>query len=564
YFGRSQRSRLRLDQITFGDVGVDAFAGFGFDLTNIDWSDPMNTCRKRRSSSKLASLPSQKLPQDESHEHASEDEYGDEDDVELGREGKRQRIASSPHFAARRDTTLRRSSIYHPSESIGGNLFQEPYFPMNEQIDLKLPIDGEGDISISAPSRMGFELADGGCLMEQDVPEYIFNDASVLEGRPESADGKMTGDWTRKSQGGEELGGDRQTLEVSNGKIKTKKAKNITFDADLELPTASYYNSAEIYALNMEREKREREAREQHKLLANQATSMVDGGGGWLEFFDPEMKAFFSTITKASRFKWELDVARYRLGSKWSPESSQERVDQRRMNKAYTDDRIQLTDSRHQDDFGTLTHDNVRRPESEMTDVEYGRNVTQERQPSVLPWDGRAFIVDDGDSGSRFRLSLLTPLEARIRSRVFLPGTGSTRLAGRGRSRSGSIFNGRTEDVARMLIEDDTDLPDVNFDLDSPPAWQVKARAELPVPFQPAMLATLEKQCRDFMSYAERHMLDEGVAELDFEVLAQLDKAKRVAALAFYNCLTLTTKGILTVCQLEPWGTIKLRFTVQV
>ena len=41
----------------------------------------------------------------------------------------------------------------------------------------------------------------------------------------------MTGDWTRKSQGGEELGGDRQTLEVSNGKIKTKKAKNITFDA---------------------------------------------------------------------------------------------------------------------------------------------------------------------------------------------------------------------------------------------------------------------------------------------------------------------------------------------
>ena len=35
------------------------------------------------------------------------------------------------------------------------------------------------------------------------------------------------------------------------------------------------------------------------------------------------------------------------------------------------------------------------------------------------------------------------------------------------------------------------------------------------------------------VSYAERHMLDEGVAELDFEVLAQLDKAKRVAALAF-------------------------------
>ena len=51
----------------------------------------MYTCRKRRSSSKLASLPTQQLAQEEPHEHASEEESGDEDDLGIAREGKRQR-----------------------------------------------------------------------------------------------------------------------------------------------------------------------------------------------------------------------------------------------------------------------------------------------------------------------------------------------------------------------------------------------------------------------------------------------------------------------------------------
>ena len=42
---------------------------------------------------------------------------------------------------------------------------------MDEQIDLELPIDGQGDISISAPSGRGFEVADDGGMMEQGVPE---------------------------------------------------------------------------------------------------------------------------------------------------------------------------------------------------------------------------------------------------------------------------------------------------------------------------------------------------------------------------------------------------------
>lgn len=40
-----------------------------------------------------------------------------------------------------------------------------------------------------------------------------------------------------------------------------------------------------------------------------------------LSVFDPEMKAFFATITQAGKFKWELDVAANRIGKRWSPEN---------------------------------------------------------------------------------------------------------------------------------------------------------------------------------------------------------------------------------------------------
>lgn len=40
------------------------------------------------------------------------------------------------------------------------------------------------------------------------------------------------------------------------------------------------------------------------------------------EVYDPEMKAYFATVTKAGKFKWELDVAASRAGRKWTPEKS--------------------------------------------------------------------------------------------------------------------------------------------------------------------------------------------------------------------------------------------------
>jgi len=40
--------------------------------------------------------------------------------------------------------------------------------------------------------------------------------------------------------------------------------------------------------------------------------------------FDPDMKAFFATISKAGTFQWERDVAANRAGTRWSPERPQQ------------------------------------------------------------------------------------------------------------------------------------------------------------------------------------------------------------------------------------------------
>ena len=36
------------------------------------------------------------------------------------------------------------------------------------------------------------------------------------------------------------------------------------------------------------------------------------------------MQAFFATITRAGKFKWELDVAASRAGRRWTPERQEE------------------------------------------------------------------------------------------------------------------------------------------------------------------------------------------------------------------------------------------------
>ena len=79
------------------------------------------------------------------------------------------------------------------------------------------------------------------------------------------------------------------------------------------------------------------------------------------------------------------------------------------------------------------------------------------------------------------------------------------------RSRSGSVLDNRGAAEAQMLIADEelergsaficsaqVVVPGEEFGLDSLAPSQAERLADLPAPFQPAMLATLEKQCRDF------------------------------------------------------------------
>lgn len=88
----------------------------------------------------------------------------------------------------------------------------------------------------------------------------------------------------------------------------------------------------------------------------------------------------------------------------------------------------------------------------------------------------------------------------------------------------------------------------------------MERRADLPEAFQPAMLATLEKQCRDFFrcvecehlgadrcsSYVENHMNEAGIQILDLDDLAPLGKTKRVAALAFVRLYSNECEQTLT------------------
>lgn len=55
--------------------------------------------------------------------------------------------------------------------------------------------------------------------------------------------------------------------------------------------------------------------------------------------------------------------------------------------------------------------------------------------------------------------------------------------------------------------------------------------------FSPAMLATLERQCRDFFSYVETRMIEANTEEIELREVLPVGAGKRVAAAAFYNTI---------------------------
>ncbi|WWC95213.1 hypothetical protein V866_002071 [Kwoniella sp. B9012] len=574
--------KSRIDQITLPQAGLEFELGLNLQFHHVDWQNPLNHGRKRRSSSMLSSQATQS--QEEEEEENSDDENEDEDeDGELGRDFKRTKVSSSPAIGAYGLTTKTRNSIHHPSDSTGGHLYAGIDVPMGE-IDLGLELEGMdhpvGDDSFSGPSGRDFDLPDGG----NDAGMMLEGGDLVLPSRqpslaPEAAHPATATPPKNASQDRE--GSERGSVddvEQQLGEVRTKKpkkVKKVTFDSTTELDSAGDQEARKRYHEDMKRERAIIESRLNEKVVAAMATSLVDGTGG-LEFFDPEMKAFFSALTRVETFKWESDLTVHRLGKAGvvAEGDEQERPGDGEFDiPGGGDVAMPGMDIFQEYEVPIQEMSASARQGSTAPDAEYARRISQGSQQGPLPWEegrrnvtpGLPDLADTSFSPASLRLSIMTPQEARLRSRSAHGSSTGGRSVDRRHQRSVSLMSDRPDDDPLLLVRgDDLDVPQDEDDLHLEalaPSQQARL-ADLPPAFRPEMLATLEKQCRDFFSYVERKMVTLSLKELEFEDLAPLESKKHVAALAFYDCLTLATKKILSIDQEEAWGSIKVRFAI--
>nr|XP_019043978.1 hypothetical protein I302_07258 [Kwoniella bestiolae CBS 10118]OCF22908.1 hypothetical protein I302_07258 [Kwoniella bestiolae CBS 10118] len=583
--------KSRLDQITFPQAGLDFELGLDMQFQHIDWENPLNHGRKRRSSSMLSSQATQESK--ESDEEDS-DEDDDEEDVEseMGRDRKRNKISSSPALGGHPSTTRTRNSIHHPSEPTGGALYAGIDVPMGE-IDLGLDFGGMdqpvGDDSFSAPSGRDFELPegalqddapmmDGGDFVLSSPPGSLAPEAAPADLPSEDRNTPKSALKSSKEKEGSEAGSaDDAEQQLEEGKKrKAKKIKKVTFDSSTELDSAGDQEARKRYQEDMKRERAVIDAKAREKIIAATAAALIDGTGG-LEFFDSEMSVFFSTFTRVEKFKWETDLAVHRLGKDAEqPEgpAGAEKPEEYQIDVFGDGDRAMPDADVFQDYEVPIQELSASGRQGSAIDPEHPRRFSHGSQQGPLPvmlivnqsFSGFPDVGDDSFSPASLRLSYMTPQEAKLRSRS-IPGssTGPGSL-GRRRHRSSSLMSDRPDDDPFLLVRgDDLDLPrdDEELQLDSLPPSQQARLADLPPAFRPEMLATLEQQCRYFFSYVERKMITLSLEELEFEDIAPLESKRHVAAVAFYDCLTLATKKILSVEQEEAWGPINVRFAVE-
>ncbi|WRT70077.1 uncharacterized protein IL334_007071 [Kwoniella shivajii] len=592
--------KSKYDQITFAESSPYAEMGLELHFHHIDWNNPFSQGRKRRSSSMLSS---QSASIDVSDEEDSDDEEEDGDDIgsEMGRGSKRKKLTSSPAIGAYTSNTKIRHSVHHPSESTGGAMYAGMDVPI-EPLDLELNLDdfdgGTGNDSFSGPSGRGFELpTDGGDLeIMIDAGDLVppSRQGSFAPGVVQTPSNQGSGLPLESAMKSREYGegsqaGSVEDVEQELGPVKrkTKRIRKVTFDDTQELDHEEDRDARRRYREDMIRERSLADAKTREKDMTARATLLVDGAGG-LEFFDSDMNMFFSGLTKIDKFKWELDVAAQRQGNEGihvGEENEAEKPEDGEWDISGGGDGglgLQGMESTYQDVFQDFevpiqevsTSGRQGSVGRASIDPEYARRASQGSQQGPLPWEERprsttpgfANLQDMSDSPGSLRLSVMTPQEARLRSRSN-PGSWTGPESHRqGRYRSSSLISNRADDDPLLLaFGDDLDLPihEDELQLESLASSQQARLNNLPQAFRPEMLATLEKQCRDFLTYVERKMLTMSLEELDFEDLAPLDCKKHVAALAFYDCLTLATKRILSLSQEEPWGQINVEFAVE-
>ncbi|WWC91869.1 uncharacterized protein L201_006816 [Kwoniella dendrophila CBS 6074] len=578
--------RSRLDQITFADTGLDLEMGLNWHFHHIDWNNPLSVGRKRRSSSVLSSQATKQSDEDSDEEDDVEADEED-DQSEMGRNAKRKKVSSSPAVGI---ITRTRNSIHHPSEPTGGALYAGIDMQVGE-IDLELGLDmdgGEGNDSFSSPSGRGFEFptdeADTGMILEGGDLAMPSRQPSVApEGEVAPPGLDLDKEGRHRSRSKERVASENgsievveQQLEATKKKKKAKKVKKAFLDPSIELTPAEEQRASKKYLNDMGRERKAITSKAQEKAIATKATHLVDGLGG-LDFLNPAMNDFFSTFTRVDKFKWESELAVNR------DELNRMSHDQLEGQGHEADPPALAGEGRGEfPDTTTDVYQEFEVPIQEMSnsvrqgsigvDPEYARRASQASQ-QALPWEDRSRsgtpgfpdIGDTSVSPNSLRLSLMTPQEAKLRSRSIPGSSAGPASRGPARHRSSSLMSDIPDNDPLLLVQgDDIELPEYEneFQLESLPPSQKTRLADLPAAFRPETLATLEKQCRDFFSYIERKMLNSSLDEIDFEDLAPEESTKHVASLAFYDCLTLATKKILTVNQEEPWGTIKVKFAV--
>nr|XP_018261053.1 uncharacterized protein I303_06770 [Kwoniella dejecticola CBS 10117]OBR83211.1 hypothetical protein I303_06770 [Kwoniella dejecticola CBS 10117] len=580
--GGGKSKRVEFDVITFPNAGIDLDFGLDLRFQHIDWQNPLSIGRKRRASSKLSSQATQEGSADESDEENEDSEV-----EEIGRDAKRKKYSSSPFIGA---TTISkaRNSVHHPSEPTGA-LYAGIDMPIGE-IDLGLDLEGMNDAmpddSFSAPSGRGFELpAAGDEAIDITIDKYSdlippsrqgsagpvehFSPPPELAVTSPNSGNRRSADALLSDEGS--VGDVENQLDVPKPK-KVRKVKKVTFDSNIELSSGQDAGARQQYRDMMDDQRQAVEIKSREKAVEARASALVDSTGG-LEFLDPDMQSFFSTFTQVKSFKWETEATVNRLVS--GPQEPELQDNGRQQNQ------YDLAGENGDMPTGMDTFQSYDVPIHELSasarqgslapDMEYARRYSQGSQQGPLPVSrinvvslGFVELGDTSFSPASLRLSIMTPQEAKLRSRSHPNSSGPASLARR-RNRSSSLMSDRPDDDPLLLVQgDDLELPDneVELQLESLAASQQARLADLPQAFRPEMLATLETQCRDFFTFVEKKMVTLSIDELDFEDIAPVENTKHVAAVAFYDCLNLATKKILAVNQEEPWGPITVRFAV--
>ncbi|ODN94853.1 hypothetical protein L198_05001 [Cryptococcus wingfieldii CBS 7118] len=612
--------QIRSELITIGNTDFDwDMSSWDAEFAHVDWNDPLAPGRKRRASSVLSSSqisPASERDGVDTVEDGYVRDLEEEEDYEfeVGRMAKRSRFSASPAY-----TTLHRTPIHQRPPS--NPLFSRNDLDFQQEVDLglNLDLDFDGpagvDDSFSGPSGgRGFEMPlapmddydigpDMPALMDNMEGPVIFYDE---EGGPLGDEQQLPLSLRQPSPNANDLAHNDDYPGPSYQKRKAKQIKKVVFDSSLEINEDEERQARSSYRERMAKDRKDAESKEAERRLGLEVISMVDGAGGF-QFYDAEMADMFSSLTKVARFKWEADLARSKSRRKGLISTSDQDIDidERKERHAvnfphdfdmpmapmddydvqagYMQDARQLPDGEvdfgQNDAYYPPIYDDYEVPVRDrdasmarLSDVEYGRRDSV-RSGGNLPWEitagstpGGAYpdFADTSFSPGSLKFSLMTPQEARIRQNSRSGNNTGSQFARRHRIRSSSLMSDRPDDDPLMLARArsaELDLPsDVDLEDILPSETQQARLADLPDAFRPEMLATLEKQCRDFLTYMEKKMIGLKKENIMFDELVPRTSKKNWAAVAFYDCLTLSTKNIISVDQPEPWDTIHIRF----